>query len=181
MAHIVQGLTDLDADTTLLSVDGIGAFDLVSRAAMMRGLLEVGGGGSALPFVRQFYGSPSTYWWDDEEGVTHEIRQGEGGEQGHSAFMQRCALSIAVCCQMSVFLLFWTTFTPCVGLNVCPMCTWRSKKSCGPIHGFKSIKGKHNCGTGRVRLQAVGKLSLPPPVFRTPRQSCGGVIPLSPC
>ena len=31
--------TDLDADTTLLSVEGIGAFDLVSRAAMMRGLL----------------------------------------------------------------------------------------------------------------------------------------------
>ena len=40
MAHIVQGLTDLDADTTLLSVDGIGAFDLVSRAAMTRGLLK---------------------------------------------------------------------------------------------------------------------------------------------
>ena len=55
VAHIVQGLTDLDADTTLLCVDGIGAFDLVSRAAMMR---EVEGGGSALPFVRQFYGSP---------------------------------------------------------------------------------------------------------------------------
>ena len=60
VAHIVQGLTDLDANTTLLSVDGIG------------------GGGSALPFVSQFHGSPSTYWWDDEEGVTHEICQGEG-------------------------------------------------------------------------------------------------------
>ena len=48
VARIVQGLTDLDADTTLLSVDGIGAFDLVSRAAMVRGFLEVEGGGSAL-------------------------------------------------------------------------------------------------------------------------------------
>ena len=32
--------------------------------------------------MRQFYGSPSTYWWDDDEGVTHEVVQGEGGEQG---------------------------------------------------------------------------------------------------
>ena len=30
----------------------------------------------------QFYGSPSTYLWEDEEGGVHEIRQGEGGEQG---------------------------------------------------------------------------------------------------
>ena len=49
---------------------------------MMSGLLEVEGGASALPFVRQFYGSPSTYLWDDDDGVTHEIAQGEGGEQG---------------------------------------------------------------------------------------------------
>ena len=54
-------LTDLDANATLLSVDGIGAFDLISRSAMLQGLLEVeGGGGSVLPFVRLFTGSPST-------------------------------------------------------------------------------------------------------------------------
>ena len=35
-----------------------------------------------MPFVLQFYGHPSSYLWDDDEGVTHEIRQGEGGEQG---------------------------------------------------------------------------------------------------
>ena len=40
------------------------------------------GGGDALPFVMQFCGSPSTYLWEDEEGVNHEIPQGEGGEQG---------------------------------------------------------------------------------------------------
>ena len=26
--------------------------------------------------------SPSTYLWEDDEGVVHEISQGEGGEQG---------------------------------------------------------------------------------------------------
>ena len=40
MAHIAQTLTDLDGNTTLLSVDGIGAFDLISRGTMLQGLLE---------------------------------------------------------------------------------------------------------------------------------------------
>ena len=35
-----------------------------------------------LPFVRMFYGFPSQYLWDDDDGVTHPIPQGEGGEQG---------------------------------------------------------------------------------------------------
>ena len=39
------------------------------------------GGDSVLPFVVQFHGNPSSYLWDDD-GETHEIRQGEGGEQG---------------------------------------------------------------------------------------------------
>ena len=39
-----------------MSIDGIGAFDLVAQEAMLRGLLTVEGGESALPFVRQFYG-----------------------------------------------------------------------------------------------------------------------------
>ena len=82
VAHIAQTLTDLDGNTPLLSVDGIGAFNLISRSAMLQGLLEVEGGSAAFPFVRQFYGSASTYWWDDDEGVTHEVVQGEGGEQG---------------------------------------------------------------------------------------------------
>ena len=40
------------------------------------------GGDALLPFMSQFYGSPSTYLWEDDEGVVHEIPQGEGGEQG---------------------------------------------------------------------------------------------------
>ena len=64
------------------SIDGIGAFDTISRESMMRGLLDVEGGGTALPFVRMFYGSPSEYLWEDDEGTVHSIRQGEGSEQG---------------------------------------------------------------------------------------------------
>ena len=40
------------------------------------------GGDSVLPFVIQFYGSPTSYLWKDSEGVVHEVLQGEGGEKG---------------------------------------------------------------------------------------------------
>ena len=50
---------------------------------MLRGLE---GGDALLPFVSQFYGSPSTYLWEDDEGVVHEISQGAtqcvGGNPG---------------------------------------------------------------------------------------------------
>ena len=49
---------------------------------MLEGLRSVDGGSSALPFVLQFYGNPSSYLWTDDSGVTHGIWQGEGGEQG---------------------------------------------------------------------------------------------------
>ena len=63
-------------------MDGIGAFDLIARAAMLDGLLNVDGDDSVLPFVLQFYSEPSQYLWEDDTGDTHLIQQGEGGEQG---------------------------------------------------------------------------------------------------
>ena len=82
IAHALQVLTDLNPRTTILSIDGVGAFDLISRGAMLEGLRSVPGGDSALPFVVQFYGNPSSYLWEDDVGDVHEICQGEGGEQG---------------------------------------------------------------------------------------------------
>ena len=64
----------------VLSVDGVGAFDLTPRASMLEGLWGIEGGDTVL--VSQFYSSASTYIWEDDLGVTHEIIQGEGGEQG---------------------------------------------------------------------------------------------------
>ena len=37
---------------------------------------------SVLPCVLHFHGSPSSYLWEDSEGVVHEVLQGESGEQG---------------------------------------------------------------------------------------------------
>ena len=72
VAHVLQGLTDHDREATLMSVDGVGTFDLISRSAMLTGLRDAPGCDSALPFVLQFYGRPSKYIWEDEQGEVHE-------------------------------------------------------------------------------------------------------------
>ena len=81
IAHAIQAITDADPRATVLSVDGISTYDTISRVAMLRGLRSMEGGDALLPFVSQFYGSLSTYLWEDEEGGVHEIWC-EGGEQG---------------------------------------------------------------------------------------------------
>ena len=82
VAHALQSMCEANPHTTALSTDGIGAFDLVSRTAMLRGLRRVPDGPEALPFVRMFYGQASVYFWEDDEGIVHDIHQAEGGEQG---------------------------------------------------------------------------------------------------
>ena len=82
VAHVLQTLTDLSPEVTVTSIDGVGAYDLISRNAMLEGLLRMEGGDQILPFVRMFYSGPSTYLWEDEMGVTQHIAQGAGGEQG---------------------------------------------------------------------------------------------------
>ena len=61
MSHIMQTLIDLDPRTTILAVDDIGAFDLMSRNSMMLGLLHMEGGEKLLPFVRMFFSTPSSF------------------------------------------------------------------------------------------------------------------------
>ena len=49
---------------------------------MLTKLKQLPRASATLPFVRMSYGSPSQYRWQDDEGHTHMIQQGEGGEQG---------------------------------------------------------------------------------------------------
>ena len=79
---MLQALTDSDPHTTVLSMNGISFFDMISRRAMLEALQRLPGGEQVLPFVRSFYGRQSMYLWDDDLGVVHQIPQGEGGEQG---------------------------------------------------------------------------------------------------
>ena len=82
IAHALQSLTELNPRATVVSIDGISAYDFVSRESMLQALADVEGGSQALPFVSMFYGAPSQYLWEDSAGRVHIIKQGEGGEQG---------------------------------------------------------------------------------------------------
>ena len=66
----------------MVSVDGVGAYDHIARAAMFEGLRRDARLASLMPFVRQFYGRESTYIFYDHAGQAHEVAQAEGGEQG---------------------------------------------------------------------------------------------------
>ena len=93
IAHVLQALTELDPRATIMSIDGVGAFDLISRKTMLEALMEMESGSQVLPFVRMFYGSHSTSG-RDEAGVVHTVEQGEGGEQG-DVLMRALVLSRA--------------------------------------------------------------------------------------
>ena len=82
IAHILQTLTEVNPRTTVLSIDGIGAFDLISRKSMLEALMRVEGGPDIVPFVKQFYGQPSTYLWESDDGTVHHVELGAGVEQG---------------------------------------------------------------------------------------------------
>ena len=82
IVHALTAAAESNPTHTILSVDGIGAYDTISRASMLQGLLTVPEANCCLPFVRQFYTAPSTYIWHDSAGQPHPIVQAEGGEQG---------------------------------------------------------------------------------------------------
>ena len=77
--HIVQSLTDVDSNGTVVSIDGVGACDLISRNSMLRGLLRMENGDQILPFVRCFYGRPSTYLSEDVRTHLDDVGQSPGG------------------------------------------------------------------------------------------------------
>ena len=79
VGHMLRAATDADPRLTILSVDGIGAYDHVLRSAMLGRLLQMPGARQILPFVRLSYAQPSTYGWFDEDGQRRAVSQAEGG------------------------------------------------------------------------------------------------------
>ena len=83
VGHMFRVATDANLNATILSVDGIGAYDHVLRASMLGRLATMPGGVlGILPFVRLSYASPSRHSWWDEDGQRRTVVQAEGGEQG---------------------------------------------------------------------------------------------------
>ena len=63
----LQGLTEIDPQVTVTSNDGLGACDMISRGAMLWGLMRVSG--AAIPFTRMFCGRPSEHPWETDSGA----------------------------------------------------------------------------------------------------------------
>ena len=82
LAHILQFTTDRDPEAVFMSLDGVGAFDHVKRAAFLQKLRATPELQSLLPLVRMLYSTDSQFFGTDDQGDTHTIPQGEGGEQG---------------------------------------------------------------------------------------------------
>ena len=80
LAAHVRAALDMRPEAVVVSLDGRSAYDCMSRAAFLSKLHEVAP--ELLPYARMFYGQPSTYCWWDNEGHRHDVRQGEGCEQG---------------------------------------------------------------------------------------------------
>ena len=59
------------SERPVASVDGIGAYDIISRNSMMLGVRHMADGEQLLPFVRAMYGQPSTHLWEDYSGPHH--------------------------------------------------------------------------------------------------------------
>ena len=75
MAHILQTLTDVDERATIVSIDGIGAYDLISRNATLQGLLTMEDGDRVLPFVR----------WLPWVPIHRHVGRRDGGVPRHTA------------------------------------------------------------------------------------------------
>ena len=82
VARVLRAATEINPRTTVLSVDAVGAYDRVSRGAMLNAVLERPTLQPLLPYVHQSCANVSTYVWMDDRGRVHDIAQGEGGEQG---------------------------------------------------------------------------------------------------
>ena len=85
VGHAVRAATNRDAKATVLSIDGIGAYDHVLRSAMLSKLFEEESLRGLIPFVRMVYSQPSCYNWEDGQGRRRQIRQHEGGAGGSNA------------------------------------------------------------------------------------------------
>ena len=82
VVHSITTAVQHNQALTILSIDGVGAYDTISRRSMLTALCTVPGANRCSSFVNMFYSEPSTYVWHDQHGNPHTITQAEGGEQG---------------------------------------------------------------------------------------------------
>ena len=153
IAHAFQAVTELDQEATVTTIDGIGAYDSISRRAMLLGLDRVAGEGGG----RLFHSEPSAYLWEDASGTVHTVHQGEGGEQGDPLmpllfFVRQHAdwrPSRGGCSPQRSFCFFWMTSTWCQDPNEWEL--WRRTTSCRHMRRFECMVERSTFGIERVQ------------------------------
>ena len=169
VVHLIRALTDANPDLALTKIDGIGAFDHVRRASMLEGLLRLPTAHRLLPYVRMHHGTPSHHVWIDDAALPHDIRQGEGGEQGdplmpalvclamhgplHESAMRPCDGEFVAAYLDDIYLL-----TPREAYNIVTETVWRragvrpnaSKTECWAKGGGPAPRGVQELGAQGV-------------------------------
>ena len=82
IARALRTATQVDPRATFPAVDASGAYDHVSRAAMLGPASTGGVALPLLPYGSQFYAIQSVYTWVDAHQRNHDILHCEGAEQG---------------------------------------------------------------------------------------------------
>ena len=81
IVHTLTTLSQTDPNHTILSVDGIGAFDNISRNSMLQELLQLPTANRCIPFVRMFYGQQSQFVWHDTTGTPMSLLRPKGASR----------------------------------------------------------------------------------------------------
>lgn len=68
--------------STILSIDGVGAYDTISRNSMLSGLFHTPEANRCLPFVRLWYTTASEYVWHDATAPSTPIHKQRGVNKG---------------------------------------------------------------------------------------------------
>ena len=77
VTHVLQSLTDQDERATIVSIDGVGAYDLISLNARWK-VWPQSQKATSCCHSCDIFTDPRQYIWEDDTGETHWIPQGEG-------------------------------------------------------------------------------------------------------
>ena len=106
--------SELNPNATILSVDGMSAYDMMSRKAMLRGFSNAEGGRAALPFVSMFYGTPSKYLWEDDPGKVQKTTGWRVAAHCRDTRSHSCCCGEHPCChtqRLNVLCTLWAIQT----------------------------------------------------------------------
>ena len=82
VVHALTATTQSSNSKTILSIDGVGAYDTISRNSMLSGLLHTPEANRCLPFVRLWYTTASEYVWHDATAPSTPIHKQRGVNKG---------------------------------------------------------------------------------------------------